>query len=103
MNGGGDGGGRGGGRVWKGWLRALEDAWDAQSSRAVARELQNDGGKPRAPEWWPESSRRGLELLLRLRHFLLSLVVFFVLRRLQVAPGGVELCPRRSLEFRGRP
>jgi hypothetical protein len=27
---------------------------------------------------------------------------FLVLRRLQVTPGGVELCTRRSLEFRGR-
>ena len=76
-------------------------------------------GTPRAPERWPESSRTvegslelqngGLRALedawndFEIEAFSVKSGRFLVLRRLQVTPGGVELCPRRSLEFRGRP
>ena len=77
-------------------------------------------GTPKAPERWPESSRTvegslelkngGLRALeepwddFLLEAFSCQVWSFSVLLwRLQVAPGGVELCPRRSLEFRGSP
>ena len=75
-------------------------------------------GTPRALERWPESSRTmegslelqngGLRALedawnnFEIEAFSVKSGRFLVLRRLQVTPGGVELCPRRSLEFRGR-
>ena len=75
-------------------------------------------GTPRALERWPESSRTmegslelqngGLRALedawndFEIEAFSVKSGRFLVLRRLQVTPGGVELCPRRSLELRGR-
>jgi len=77
-------------------------------------------GTPKAPERWPESSRTvegslelkngGLRALeepwddFLLEAFSCQVWSFSVLLwRLQVAPGGVELCPRRSLDLRGSP
>ena len=53
-------------------------------------------GKPRAPERWPESSGRGLGEAFFCQIWLFSVL----LGRLQVAPGGVQLRPRRFLEVR---
>ena len=59
-------------------------------------------GKPRAPEWWPESSGRGLDDDFLSEAFSCQVWSFSVLLgRLQVAPGGVKLLPWRSLEDRG--
>ena len=59
---------------------------------------------PGAPEWWPESSGGGLDNDFLIEAFSCQVWSFSVLLgRLQVAPGGVELRPRRSKELRGSP
>ena len=72
--------------------------------RAAFKEVSGGQGKPRAPERWPESSGRGLDDDFLIEAFSCQVWSFSVLLgRLQVAPGGVELRPRRSLEVRGSP
>ena len=67
--------------------------------QATSKEVSGDQGKLRAPERWPESSRRGLDDQFLINAFSCQVWSFSVLlERLQVAPGGVELRPRRSLE-----
>jgi hypothetical protein len=69
-----------------------------------SRVVQGGAGKPRAPERWRESSGRGLDNDFLIEAFFCQVWSFaVVLGRLQVAPGGVELRPRRSQEVRGSP
>jgi hypothetical protein len=69
--------------------------------RAASKEVPRGQGKPRAPEWWPESSGRGLDDDFPIEAFSCDVWLFSVLvGRLQVFPGGVELRPRRSQELR---
>ena len=68
------------------------------------KEDLGDQGKPRAPERWPESSGRGLDNDFLIEAFSCQVWLFsLLLERLQVAPGGVDLRPRRSQEVRGSP
>jgi len=72
--------------------------------RAASQEVPGGQGKPRAHERWPESSGRGLDddfLIEALSCQDWSFAV--LLGRYQVAPGGIELGPRRSQEGRGSP
>jgi hypothetical protein len=72
--------------------------------RAASKEVSGGQGKPTAPEWWPESSGRGLDDDFLIEAFSCQVWSFSVfLGRLQVAPGGIELRPRRSQEVRGSP
>ena len=67
----------------------------------MSQDVPGVQGKPRAPERWPESSGTGLG---RLPAFFCQVWSFsMLLWRLQVAPGEVELCLRRSLEVRESP
>ena len=71
---------------------------------AGSKEVPGGQAKPRAPERWPESSRRGLDDDFLIEAFSCQVWSFSVLRgRVQMAPEGVELRPRRSLEVRGSP
>ena len=72
--------------------------------RSASKEVLGGQGKPRAPERWPDSSGRDLDDDFLIEAFSFQVWSFSVLLgRLQVAPGGVELRPRRSQEFRGSP
>ena len=72
--------------------------------RAASKEVLGDLGKPLAPEQWAESSGRGVDDDFQVEAFFCHVWSFSVLLgRLQVAPGGVELRSRRSLEIRGSP
>ena len=72
--------------------------------RAASKEVSGGRGKPTAPERLPESSGRGLGDDFLLEAFSRQVWSFSVLLgRVQVAPGGHELRPRRSLEVRGSP
>ena len=69
-----------------------------------SRVVQGGAGKARAPDRWPEIFGRGLENDFLIEAFFCQVCSFsVVLGRLQVAPGGVELRPRRSQEVRGSP
>ena len=69
---------------------------------AGSKEVPGGQGKPRAPERWPESPGRGLDDDFLLETFSCQVWVFFcVSGAFQVAPGGVQLGPRRSQEVRG--
>jgi hypothetical protein len=73
----------------------------------VSKEVSGRQGKPRASEQWPESSGRSLDdaflIEVLIEAFSCQVWSFSVLRgRLQVARGGVELRPGRSLEVIGR-
>ena len=66
------------------------------------KEVSGCQGKPRAPEWWPESSGRGLDDDFLIEAFSCQVWSFSVLQgRLQVSPGGVELRPRGAQEGKG--
>ena len=70
--------------------------------RTSSKEVSGGEGKPRAPERWPESSGRGLDDDFLIEAFSCQVWSFSVLRgRVQMAPEGVELRPRRSQEVRG--
>ena len=70
----------------------------------MSKEVSGGQGKPRAPERWPERSGRGVDDDFQVEAFSCQVWLFSVLLgRLQVAPGGVELRPRRSQEVRGSP
>ena len=72
--------------------------------RAEPKEVSGSQGKPRAPEWWPQSFGRGLDDDVLIEAFPCQVWSFSVLwGRFQVAPGDVKLRPRRSLEVRGSP
>ena len=72
--------------------------------QAASGEVSGGQGKPRAPEWWPESSGKGLDDDFLSEAFSCQVWSFAVLLgRLQVAPGGVKLRPGRSQEVRGSP
>ena len=70
--------------------------------RAASKEVSGGQGKLTASERWPESSGRGLDDEFQVEAFSVKsgrcLCVFW---GVQVDPGGVELRPRRSQEFRG--
>ena len=70
----------------------------------MSQEVPGGQGKPRATERWPESSGRGLDDDFLIEAFSCQVWSFSVLLgRFQVAPGGIELRPRRSKEVRGSP
>ena len=70
----------------------------------MSKEVSGGQGKPRAPERWPESSGRGLDDDFQVEAFSCQVWSFSVrLGRAQVAPGGLERCPRTSFEVRGSP
>ena len=72
--------------------------------QAASKEVPRGQGKPRAPEWWPESSGRGLDDNFLIEAFSCQVCSFFVvLGRLKLVPEGVGLRPWRSLEVRGSP
>ena len=72
--------------------------------RAASQEVPRGQGKPRAPEWWPESSGRSLDDDFLIEAFSCQVWSFSVLLgRVQMAPVGIELRPRRSQEVRGSP
>ena len=66
-------------------------------------ELRPRRGSPELQRW-PESFGRSLDNHFLIEAFLCQVWLFSVLLgRLQVAPGGIELRPRRSQEVRGSP
>ena len=72
--------------------------------RAASKEVPGGQGKPRTPERWPESCGRDLDDDFLIEAFSCQVWLFSVLLgRLQVVPGGVELCPTRFQEVRGSP
>ena len=72
--------------------------------RAASKEVPGGQGKPRAPEWWPESSGRSLDDDFLIEAFSRQVWSFSVLReRPRVAPVGDELRPRRSKDVRRSP
>ena len=91
------------------FLSSLLVLWSSGASpvgsrrcQAESKEVPRGQGKPRATERWPESSGRGLDddfLIEALSCQDWSFAV--LLGRYQVAPGGIELGPRRSQEGRG--
>ncbi len=69
-----------------------------------SRVVQGGAGKPKAPKSWPESFRRGLDNDFLIEALFCQVWSFsVVLGRLEVAPGAVELHPRRFQEVRGSP
>ena len=90
------------------FLLSLVVVWSSGASpggsrrcRAESKQIPRGQGKARAPERWPESSGRGLDGDFLIEAFSCQVWSFSVLlERLQVAPGGVELPPGRSLELR---
>ena len=82
----------------------FRDSRGSRRCRAGSKEVSGGQGKPRAEEWWPESSGRCLDDDFLIEAFSCQVWSFSVLRgRLQVALGGVELRLRRSQEVRGSP
>ena len=76
----------------------------SRQCRAPSKEVPQGQRQPRAPERWPESSGRGLDDDFLIEAFSCQVWSFSVLLgRFQVAPGGIELRPRRSKEVRGSP
>ena len=85
------------------WLFSLPGSSPGGSRRcrAASKEVPRGQGKPKAPERWLESSGRGLDDDFLFEAFSCQVWSFSVLLgRLQVSQGGVELRPRRSVEFR---
>ena len=71
--------------------------------QAASKEVSGGHGKPRAPEWWPESFGRGLDDYLLLEAFSCQVWLFFVCLGVLVCAGGFQLRPRRFQEVRGSP
>ena len=67
---------------------------DSRRFRAASKEVSGGQGKPRAPERWPESSRRGLDDDFLIKAFSCQVWSFSV---------GLELRLWRSQEVRGSP
>ena len=72
--------------------------------QASSKEVSGGQGKPIVPDWWLESSGRGLDDDFLIEAFSCQVWSFAVLLgRVQVAPGSLQLRPRRSQEVRGSP
>ena len=85
-------------------LKGFRASRGSKSCRTASEEVPGGHGKSRTPERWPESSGRRLDNDFLIEAFSCQVWSFAVfLGRLQEAPGGIELRPRRSQEVRGSP